>query len=86
MKEFLPIKMFEVFGDYRRQRQNKSVEKDWADLAALRKELKNSRKIFATKALRHKGYINYSFFVPWCLSGRMEKVLPQKTQNLQLRN
>jgi len=38
--------MFEVFGDYRSQRQSKSVEKDWADLAALRKELKNSRKIF----------------------------------------
>jgi len=33
-------------------------------------------KIFATKALRHKGYIYDSFFVPWCLSGRMEKVLP----------
>jgi hypothetical protein len=34
--------------------------------------------------LRHKGYIYYSFFVPWCLSGGMEKVLPQKAQNLQL--
>jgi hypothetical protein len=33
---------------------------------------------------RHKGYIYYSFFVPWCLNGRMEKVLPQKAQNLQL--
>ncbi len=43
-------------------------------------------KIFATKTLRHKGYIYYSFFVPWCLSGRMEKVLPQKPQNLQLRD
>jgi hypothetical protein len=41
-------------------------------------------KIFATKTLRHKGYIYYSFFVPWCLSGGMEKVLPQKAQNLQL--
>jgi len=38
-------------------------------------------KIFATKAPRHKGYIYYSFFVPWCLSGRMEKVLSKKTQN-----
>jgi hypothetical protein len=35
-------------------------------------------KIFATKALRHKGYIYYSFFVPWCLSGKMEKVLLKK--------
>jgi len=43
-------------------------------------------KIFATKTLRHKGYIYYSFFAPWCLSGRMEKVVPQKAQNLQLRN
>jgi hypothetical protein len=38
-------------------------------------------KIFATKALRHKGYIYYSFFVPWCLSGKMEKVLSKKAQN-----
>jgi hypothetical protein len=45
---------------------------------------KPEQKIFATKTLRHKGYICYSFFVPWCLSGRMEKVLPQKAQNLQL--
>jgi len=37
-------------------------------------------KVFATKALRHKGYIYDSFFVPWCLSGRMDKVLPQKAQ------
>jgi len=37
-------------------------------------------KIFATKALRRKGYIYDSFFVPWCLSGRMEKVLPQKAR------
>ncbi|RZB37859.1 MAG: uncharacterized protein SRB2_00961 [Desulfobacteraceae bacterium Eth-SRB2] len=42
--------------------------------------------MFATKALRHKGYIYYSFFAPWCLSGRIEKVLPQKAQNLQIRN
>jgi len=41
-------------------------------------------KIFATP--RHKGYIYYSFFVPWCLSGRMEKVLPQKANNLLPRN
>ena len=27
--------MFEVFGDYKSQRQNKSVEKDWAYLAAF---------------------------------------------------
>ena len=32
-------------------------------------------KIFAAKTLKHKGYINYSFFVSWRLSGRMEKVL-----------
>jgi hypothetical protein len=43
-------------------------------------------KTFATKTLRHKGYIYYFFFVPRCLSGRIEKVLPQKAQNLQLRN
>jgi len=39
-------------------------------------------KIFATKTLRHKGYIYYSFFVPWCLSGRMGKVLPQKAKKI----
>jgi len=27
---------------------------------------------------RHKGYFYYSFFVPWCLSGEMEKVLTKK--------
>jgi hypothetical protein len=46
-------------------------------------------KIFATKALRHKGYIYYSLLVAWCLSGRIEKDLPQKAQkaqNSQLRN
>jgi hypothetical protein len=37
-------------------------------------------KIFATKALRHKGYIYDSFFVPWCISGRMEKCCHTKTQ------
>jgi len=37
--------------------------------------------MFATKTLRHKGYIYYSFFVTWCLGGGMEKVLPQKAQN-----
>jgi len=47
---------------------------------------KPAPKIFATKTLRHKRYIYYSFFVPWCLSGRMEKGFPQKAQNLQLRN
>jgi len=28
---------------------------------------KPAPKIFATKTLRHKRYIYYSFFVPWCL-------------------
>jgi hypothetical protein len=42
---------------------------------------KSEPKIFATKALRHKGYIYYSFFVPWCLSGKMEKVLSKKARN-----
>jgi len=35
---------------------------------------------------RHKDtndFIIYSFLVPWCLSGRIEKVLPQKAQNSQ---
>jgi len=35
---------------------------------------------------RHKGYIYYSFFVPWCLSGRTEKVLSKKAQNPILRD
>jgi hypothetical protein len=43
-------------------------------------------KIFATKALRHKGFIYYSFFVPWRLSGKMEKVLSKKAQNSILNN
>ena len=28
---------------------------------------KSALKTLATKALRHQGYIYYSFFVPWCL-------------------
>jgi len=43
-------------------------------------------KIFAVKALRHKGYIHYSFLVSWCLIGMIEKVFPQKAQKLQLRD
>jgi hypothetical protein len=38
-------------------------------------------KNIATKAIRHKGYIYYSFFVPYCRCVRMEKVLSTKTQN-----
>jgi len=37
-----------------------------------------NQEIFATKTQKHKGYIYYSFFVPWCLCGEKKKVLPQK--------
>ncbi|MGB2927394.1 MAG: hypothetical protein WBB70_00625, partial [Desulfobacterales bacterium] len=57
-----------------------------AGLRLVEPTARREPKIFATKTLKHKGYIYYSFFVPWCLSGRIEKVLPQKAQNLQLRN
>jgi len=33
-------------------------------------------KILATKALKHKGNIYYSFFVPWCLVAECKKVGP----------
>lgn len=36
--------------------------------------------MFATKTLRHKRYIYYSFFVTWCLSGGMEKVYPNSNE------
>jgi len=46
-------------------------------------------KIFATKAPRHKGYINGSYFLPWCIGGRPvrrsmwrnEKSFVKTTQN-----
>ena len=34
--------------------------------------------MFATKTLRHKGYTNYSFFVPWCLAKRLLQILDMK--------
>ena len=32
--------------------------------------------------IRYKEYIYNSFFVPWCLSGRMEKVLSKKQNSI----
>jgi hypothetical protein len=32
-----------------------------------------NKKRSATKAVRHEGYVFYSFLVPWCLRGKMKK-------------